>query len=833
MSRGRAPAIALTVLLAWLAAAAAQTITPKTEDLDVFSFGVWPDHDVPQWTNGVGEQTILKVEVRNNGTAPASYELVYEWIGPAGRTPLNGAQEESFDLQSDPVAPGGGTAVHDFPWRLQPGQEGPGRVEVTVRLAMTLNGQGDQVAERRYDNNVRHIDVFVKTRAVSLAIDAAPVDVEADGAGFVRLAVANGGNAEIDLPLRITQAPTDVRLHAQIHPAVLTVPAQATRTATLVVRFDPAGDFTPFSVRYGVEADPGFGAPRAGLTPTIGMAEPGSLDRYRFAFGGDHGSPVLAPTTGTTAVAVWLANLGVRPDVYDLAATAPEGWTASVDPPLLALKPGENVSAVLNLRPPVDAVAGTPGLVSLQARSSLLAEPAVHDVAVRVAGPAPTLTHVGFDKTPYMGQPAAVVVKATNAGDRPLAAGSLVRLTVQSPGSPTVVLTEALDALVPGAQAAIRFDLPPPVAGGPLRVEARWLQTGSATDPVATEALVHALHLHLGAPPPLTGMPGETLAYRNGTAAFALVNLGNTAETIALEASSTVGDAWIEGPTVVTVAPGQWWTVPVGQRLPSQAGLGSLANLTVTARVAHAAVSNTTATTIADTEAPRLHPGALPARWNAGGQPLPLELRVEDNGLVAHANATVVAPNGTRVALPMAAGPDGLFRAGATLAEAGNHTVVFAAVDRAGNRAAAGPFTVEATALPPPAIRIEGVADGNVTATLTVVVDSELAVASVRAELRQGDLQVTSDLPLDEGRATFILTGFQPGPLQVTLTAQDASGALGTLQMDLTLLPSASDDEPLGELHEAPAPAAGLLAAVALALAACRRRPRCLGADVP
>lgn len=820
----RAAACIAVLLCAALAAGIAAGQAPEAKgaiDLTVTSVGFAPLQSVPSWTDGVGSQATLRIVVFNNHTAPAAYRVSYAWRDGDGEMPLNGADENSFDVSESPLSPRR-SREHDFVWRLQPGQDGVGAIVATVRP--TADETADGAVERNPADNVLAREVFVRTRSVTLTADPAPAAIEAEARGFVRVNLRNDGNSVERVALEILSAPTDSRLSAEFERPVVEVPAQATLNASLLVRYAPDGDFSAFSHRYVVRADPGFGADRTVETAPVAPAASGPLGNYAFSVV-RVGGGTLSPAPGGEATATFrITNAGQRDDVYRAHGSVPAGWSAAAEPAQVALRPGESALVDLAIRPPPTALQGSVATARFAVTGSLRPDAQAVDVGLRTAGPSPRILSLGTTATVFVGAPAHAAVELENPGDA-IQHASILTLAVRSPGSPDATSSTIVPPMGQGERATLTVPLAPPVTGGPLVLRATWANAAANAPTQTHEALVHDVVLLVLAPPASAGSPGEAVAYRNHTHAFTVRNEGNAAEDVRLAVESEAGDAAIEGDTIVVLEPGQSWRVAVRQDLPNPAGRTHL-NLTLTALAGPRMASNSTATRVLDLDAPFLHASALPARWNMGpAHALPLALRIQDASAIAAANATVSAPSGQRQVVPLTLGADGVHRGTATLLEQGNHTVRFAARDVAGNSARSGAFVVTAMQLPPPVIRLEGVPPGgNLTdRVLRLRVDSELPVATLQVEVTQANATERHDVPVVDGNASLDLSRLEAGPVRLAVTAADASGATGRLEAAV-YLPSAPATEGSSPAPQAPSAGPALLLVIFLAVcAACRR----------
>lgn len=801
--------------------AAAPTVPPPPADLQVRHLGLWPGAAVPQWNDGVPGQSRLQVEVFNNGTTPQAFRLDYWWVAGGARTPLNGAPESSFDLQREPVA-AGTAAIRDFPWRLQPGQQGAGRVEVTATLA-SADGQPVDAADARPADNAGGMDVFVPTRSLAFDAEPQPAQVEPEATGFVRFTLRNAGNLPVDAVLRIARSPQDPRLNASLGAAAVRVPAAGNATIPLLVSYSPDGDFTPFAVSYDVEAM-ADGQVRKATSPQVvsaDLAPPGSHNVSLQAAV----AALPAHDGATSTVALHVANAGNRSEVVRMRAVGADGWDLGVEPPLLALRPAEAADAVLSVLPH-GAPAGASATVHVEARSDA-APVAAADVRFQLAGAAPRIESVTLPRPPYVGQPFAVDVRLANPGDAAVPDGTQVRLRVLAAGAPAALVTQAAPRLAAGEGATLQLAAPAPVQGGSVTLQTSWDVPGAPVDAVTTTAFAHAVALRVTAPAALQGSPGETVAYRNGTQAFRVENLGNAAETVALRARTDAGSAAVEGPSVVVLPANASWLVAVRHTLPDPAGNATTSDVRLEATVGATVASSTVSTRIRDQAPPELRPDVAPRTWPVGVRPLPLAVKVTDHGAVVRVNATVTGPGGSRlVTLDPSSGSH---RGEVALPTPGNYTVSYAAADAAGNRAVSPAQAVLAVERSAPVLRFDGLPQSGPlpAGTVAFAVTSPVPLSVVRTQAEQDGKVSQKSIQVagatGETTGSIDLSGFRPGQVRVTLSAEDAAGGVSTLVANVTVAPAAWTGTGSGQaVHGAPWPSGGAL--LALAGSAWRRR---------
>ncbi|MHB1262012.1 MAG: COG1470 family protein [Thermoplasmatota archaeon] len=811
--------------------AAAQGVGP-----DLAATGLVITGPVPGWTNGVGNSTTLEATVTNRGSAPAMYEISYLWVDAQGaETPLNGAEESSFDVSRQPLA-SGASRVHQAPWRLQAGQEGNGSVRMRIAVSQ-LDGQGPSDPDP--SNDARSLAVFVPTRGLTFSVVDRPAVAEPGVPGFFRLLLRNVGNAPLPVSLRVAQAPADARLQPTFDPPTLVLAPRSQANATLYIAFVAGGDFSPFNATFLVEADPGFLPRPAVRTPwvTNGSAD-ASLDGYSFTLGHPStGNLVVLPNEWTNAT-VLVTNTGSRPDSYALEPSMAEGaWDLVTVPPTpsrVALYPGETFAATLRMRPPSSVAAGTVVDVHVTATARVLPQPVVLAVPAIVPGAQLALVSLGLqDPVPYSGDAPTALITLLNRGEESSRAGAVLRVSATLAGSPPSHTDVFLPGLAPGEQVVQSVGLSQLPRGGALTLQAT-LHTveGATPTPVSASALVHDALLGVVAPTALSGSPGETVSYRAQPAAFRLVNVGAMVETLTLNVTSDGGRAALDVPTI-TLAPGQARTIGVRQTLPAAAN-GTLVNLTLTASLesrADRSWSARVATLVIDREAPRLaFPAGTPSEW-ALGTPLTLVLSADDAGGNATPTLTVADPSGSAPrAVPLQDAGNATWRAILTFATAGNHTFAATATDASGNTANLTRI-VRAAEVEPPLLLLESALPETLApkGIVRILVEDERAVERLILEIRQegAGAPIRREVPVAGGVAQFDLTGASEGPAELVLEATNAAGATSTLTLQVVVAPA---PEPAGaagatgrDAGSAHALAAGALA-LALSIALRRRR---------
>jgi hypothetical protein len=799
----------------------------------------------PGWTNGTPNSTTLQVTIANLGSAPASYRIDYSWVDSNGTRPLNEDASSSVDV-GGPLAPESHYSPPPVQWRLQPGEVGDGVVTAQVRAyAADQTTVADHTAGVDADpsNDARGIPLFVAVHQIRFDMTTTPAEAPPDGVGFFRVTARNDGNVQERVSVRLVDPPKDTRLHATVDPEALAIPPGTTSNVTLFVDYVPAGDFSPFSLHYSLQADPGFGAPVRLTTPALtGGPETADTAGYSFHLAAAP-STLLVPRGGEGVARLRLANDGTRPDAYRFDLSADPGWTLSTGAmsgagSRVALYPGEQTAVPLHVVAPGTAPPGSTTRIEVRAHASRLPTPASGTIEAEVPGAILAIEALGLKTASvYTGDLPQVLVTVANQGTQEAPAGSGLYLAVDLEGTPHRFLQATLDRLAPGDSSVEAFDLPAFAAGGTANIAVLLQDTqGNTAARRSIDILVHDASVVLQAPQPMAGGPGELVAYRIAPHAFRITNLGNAPERILLEAHAAVGNASVEGDTEIEVAPTETRTFAVDHVLPRPLGGRNVANLTVVARLADRPDRTWQAnasTSLRDEESPRLWSTSKPPLAWPLDTPLPLDLVAHDDDGVRSVRATSTDPRGRNTTVDLAAAGADHWTGMVVLRFPGNHTISVMAKDLAGN-ARNLTFTVEARRdLPPPRLSLQGPGNGTIgngsafraTQSLRLQVEDDTGVAQASLEIDQGSRVIRRNLSLASGVASFDLRDATPGDADVRIQAINAAGLASNLTIHVHVLPSAIAvaSDPVRANRHSPAFLAGTLAAVA-AVGVLRRR---------
>jgi hypothetical protein len=793
--------------------------TPGAPTMDMRLESVTLASSAPEWRDGAPLDAALLVTVGNPGQLAVAYRIDMTWLANGEPVPLNGAETASFDVSRQPLE-AGGHRTHTIPWKLQPGQVGPGQVVATVTLRDGL--------DRDSRDNQAHLLVPIAVRSLSFALEGADVDISPSGTGFVRLAVHNGGNVHESIPVGLATPPIDVRFKTLLWPTVVEVPAGTTAAAAFLVRFVPDGDFTPINQSFRLRVDRPFGADLDLETPEFRSTDTAGTAGFASSFERIQEVPASLRPGVASDVGLSLSNTGTRQDNYTFLIEAPPGWHAEPVPALAALFPNEQSFVALRVTPPATALEGEQAVLRMTSRGSL--DPVTHTVPieVRLGGPSPQASPLSIPNTPYRGSSFEAETSLANLGDRALA-NSTATLEWRM-GSVVRQATTEVPSLPPGSDWPLKIRLPAPESGGP--VELRLLWPGNTLAAAAT-SFVHAPALALETPAALAGQPGETVAYQGPGTVFRIRNDGNAPETVHLAVSTTTGSAELGAPSSFLLPVGQTRAIPVLQRLPQPSGTTTASQLTLRASIGTLATAwnATVSTKIDDPLPPVLSPATLPAIWPQG-QVLPLSVHIEEHGAVSNAKAVVTPAGLPPKSIPLL-DAGGHWNATVAFEVAGTHAIHYEATDASGNKAVTKDQVVQAADVPAPRLEFslspgEAVNPGTM---FTLTVRDALPVLHALVSLHQNGTSIERLVQVNNDTASMPFREFGsllPGPIVLRVEATNAAGVSSSAELALdmaapasgTLAPAPATGAPG---HEAP-PASALIALLALlAIAASRR----------
>lgn len=789
-TRWPAPAFVLLVMTAALALAAggaAQGGTlPDLRVTEVRVVGPWP-----AWTHGEPTKTSVQLTVTNVGGQTASgYAIEYEWVRGGQVGWMNEDQGRSVDAEYATLDPGISREHEPVDWRLQPGQRDAGALRVSIR---PFGADGSSA------NNMLANATFVPVHDVALSMPSEDVTVLADEIRFVRVTVANRGNTDETLSVRVNESfvtpPERAEdLETTLQDGTMKVAPGASGVATLFVRYAFSGVQDPFDAAFHLATETEYGRVVEAAAPPFQMRT-GTLAP---------GSPVTLDRTGTTDLIVdadgelivpfRLVNDGMKSDTYTVSASGSPGWDATAPTDRIGLHPGEEAGFPVRIVPPPDAPSGTPGTFTVSVQSDRPADPHEEDWPVRVDGPSVRLVANGsWSGDAYVGEPAEARIHIKNVGSQPTPADATIE--VRSPD-----LDEATTVVVPapvvaaGASQAITVPVSEYATGGTVRFEAEWVPPDGILvdrDGLAHDVFVHAPAFDVAAPPDLEGAPGETVAYRTGAYVFTLRNEGNAEETLLIHARSDAGTALADVPGGrVTLGPGETRSIPLDHRLPLPSGTLDEVHATVEVALADhpgLAWNATVATRIVDENPPVQAPEPLPALWTLG-EPMPVEVAVDDDAAVKSVEAAVADPGGDTHTTALGRQDDsGPWTASVELSGPGNYTVAFSATDVHGNEADVGPFAVEVREVPPPRVELSGPEPQAIVQPdeeFEVAVNDTLPLTRVtaRAVALNETVHWTRDLTVDESRARFNLSGTPDGLVRIEVEAVNSAGSRTTVE---------------------------------------------------
>lgn len=758
------------------------------------------------------------VTVLNRGGTAAAYSIEAFWQSADGApSPLNGAN--ATPVLEEPLAPEEGPRTTELGWTLQPEQDGAGKVIVHVAPITT-----NDLSDARPEDNERTMPVFVRSRHIQFEAVGLDMRVDAGTTGFLRFAIRNLGNSQETVILTVPGRPSDVRLTAFLESSLVRVPAGGVALATLYVNYAPNGNLAPFSVTYGVAANPGFGTLLLAQSKTLqnGSASPASGASFEAARA--PGPLVRAAVGSEGRTTVTITNTGVVADNYTISSVNHPRWSAVVVPNRLALYPGESGSVEVRVRPGTTEASGNQTALQISARSGRSPAHAV-EIPVIVAGAAPRLSLSFVGPSLYPGDIPKVEVEVTNIGTE-TESGGTVRFSAQGAGTSPLQRDLVYPSIQPGESFVSMVDLLP-CKGGPISINGTLeSDSGTVVGPILVGAMTHLPDLKLTPPLPLTGRPGSALNYTSGQA-FVVKNSGNLPEVVTFFAK---GVGVTLGTTSMFLQVNETKVVPLVQTLPRPSGNQTELPVTLTTSVPGFSQrwSATVTSRLIDAETPKAKLVSNPPAKVKVGETTQVVIEARDNDDVARVTATVVDPNGTKADLSFVRGKADLWHVNITFSKPGLHSVAAKAVDLRGNPSSVlqwNPIVVKGL---PPQLRVIGVPPSgsvNQTDLLRIVLEDDFGVDNLTVSWEQDGKRGSQQLPTSDGVAFLDLTGLEPGKAKLVLKATNTRGENGTLALEVTVL-KAAQIRPSDWASALPIPAANLLVVPLLGALILRRWSR-------
>lgn len=770
--------------------------------------------EAPAWVNGVPNADAVLITVTNAGNADAAYTLQFEWIKGNEAKPLN--EDESKSLDAMRLVPGQ-SFEHRMPWRLQPGQMGSGQIRVTMETAGAAP-------------TATSLAVFVPVHALSMAPPAAPDAILSGGYGYWSAAVRNEGNVVADAVVELVEKPGagSARVLPQMRdaaeypdesdqPALLRLqPGQAGEVRVRVrLEADAVADSLAGSLRLSW-AEPALGTVGTAMLPTMPV-KPGTAPTPQFTV---EPGPGAFSGPREVAEAPFTLRNGETPAVALLDATANAGWTivgTAADGQAtdeVVLKPGQQAQVEVFARAP-DQVPGFEGLLQLRAKvGTTTVDETTTEVRIHGASFKVTALELKPEGGPYVGKPIGLRVTVQNAGDRASSDGKTLYLRSTRAVEEDVV-TKTLSRMLPGAVVALDVVMPPIEEAGQV-----WFSAQVERSVLNLARVVGSGILDLFPPGAAGGSPGTQVPYRNEPYVFLLKNAGNRVEQVRVAILD--GNASIEGPTLLTLDPGEIRPIPVVQELPVDTGSARFVRLAVRAWLPAEptiSVNASVSTQVIDLHGPAIAwDPQLPDTW-LPGVALAVGARAVDETRVARAILVITNSSGTHEREFAGPGP---WETELTL-PAGTHVLHWEAVDALGNRASSENRTLLSTQAATPAINGFEVKRTGEKYSVQAIVSSARALATLEL-IVDGQAQ-----PIEATPSVGFDLQLEPGDHVVELVATDVAGAVSRQQLtvlvprdpalpspetgDAALQPSNAKESPFGGVAVV---GAALVAAIAL-----------------
>jgi MYXO-CTERM domain-containing protein len=805
--------------------------------------------NAPHWVDGVANDTLVNVTVRNVGNATAfHYTIALQWKPVEADLQYLNNDDQAQSTDTSQVALGPNEAfVHHFTWHPSLAEVGLGRVFVTV----------DQGNEQQTANSTL---VFFPFHQTSLQLSKKSVSLLPTETRFYRIYVNNTGNVveNVTLSLPGPSVGANNRLDRFVDPPRLTVPPKQGQVATLYLHYSGQDPGVPFEANYTVRARASIGLPLMANAPhafsrtgTAGEFPPG----YTFSAQAPGGDTVFMPLGGSATVPFLVQNThptgssvdysdtyhvtamvsssdpgwSAEPLVDPPCAMAPAAggrlaqvnWTDEAAPPCLALHPGEQ--GTTRVRVAATSTPGTSATLYLTVSSDHAQQPPITlPVSLRVSGSSLAVQSgpVFSPRVLYVGDTGVALVTVTNQGNQASPAGCTV--TVQ-PGSATA----SLASLAPGASQTVTVPLSLNPGPGTLTASIAQGACSNVGSSASTPLFVHAPAFTVTPPPMpfLSGSPGEKVGYLAPPYLFTVKNAGNAVENVTVRFGTDFGAADLEGDLALTLMPKEVRSVPVSHILPYPTGGRMAGNITLRVLLQDRPLSwqATTQTLVVDHQPPVLRVlEGPPAVWTRG-VPIPLLVEATDGTAVRNVTATVAGPGGTEdtILAPTLAGwrPIPQIR----LDLLGNYTLTLRSWDVVGNHATTAAIAIEAKDIAPPVLSVVGVGANTTLAydgAVAILVHDALDVPTVRVSLLNDTGAPVSHavFPVVNGTAYANMTRFPGLPAGLHTFLVEAANVAGAHSDTTFTVRTAAPPPPLvaRRAHSNSTPGIPLEAALAL-----------------
>jgi hypothetical protein len=730
----------------------------------------------PEWIFDSARDARVRAVVENGAATPsAAYTIGYEWVQGSSVTPMNGAVESSTDVGAALAA--GAQREHPADWRLQQTQRGWGTLRATLSSGTTVLDTAETL-------------VFVPVTDFELAAEDSAT-LHRDETAILDLAIHNHGNRQQGFTF--ATAGGDARLEASLHPASVLVPPGGVGFSSLLLHYTPDGS-GGFATQYMVSVAPTTGevGPDVESVSVTVVDTPGP-GGAGVAVAGLAGGTSFVPLRGSGLVPFLVTNTGGTGATVELGAAVSPGW--SIDAVLVAgnpmegavLGPGDAAQVDVRVSGPVDSVPGSLGAVTLTATAGSASHAAT--APVRQSGPALEAQLARSGPTLYAREPVAWQVTVANVGNEAMAEATTFAWRLGLPAADPVIVETSVPVLAAGEAVQAALDAGIPMDGGAATVDLQWSGPYWMGPPVlghwAEE--VHWPSIEITVPEGLSGSAGEEIVYAQPPHVFRIRNNGTHTESFDVEALVARGAATVspEGPLELDVF--DTLTFTVRHRLPESFGGADAEPLQLVVTLAGHEHRWTALveTSIVDVHAPAVRFEAEPP---IVGEPWPVRVFVDDDGLVTAVAGHVDFGSGARHPLNLTSAGDGAWHSETVLATAGEALFNLTATDAAGH---VGTLSVpmRVYSMPPAALRLapgtvlDPVAPGT---ALCLIVNA--ATVSVEAAVAGG---APAPLVVDQACTALVVAGGAGARLHVVVTARNGAGEPTTIEFDIGLAAAA------------------------------------------
>ncbi|HVM44726.1 MAG TPA: CARDB domain-containing protein, partial [Candidatus Thermoplasmatota archaeon] len=469
----------------------------------------------------------------------------------------------------------------------------------------------------------------------------------------------------------------------------------------------------------------------------------------------------------------------------------PSDWGVTVEPGFLELLPNQQGTVQVTMRAPAAAEVGEKATAIVKVRSSVeRTRERTLNLEARVSGPDLFVDNVLVNASnPYSGDPLEVTVVLGNSGNKAHDKNTTLRLYFVQNGVETVIGEKVYPALfIPGQRRiseTFAWDTRDVEGAGVLlaRIDVddtvKEIDDSASSNERTRPLTLRTFDIKVTPAQGLSARPGERLTYSESPNVFIATYSGNQpSEPVTIRFESEHG--WLSSQSELSLALPRGTPIPIIASLDIPALPGAATDaLTITIVPSlrpHEVIRASATTTIVDEEKPIIKAIRVTPAQGVLGQPVIIEVDVEDATGAASATAYVTFPTNETSAVTLLKVEPGKFRGERTFTVAGSYRVAAEAIDSAtpanknDTRLALASFTMAPGSAP--TIRL---ADGQPTTIRTG--------SAIKLDIRD---------PLGIGKATYSIKGvsydlrgpnfqidtstFQAGTVDLNVTAENIYG---------------------------------------------------------